>query len=91
MRELRAVRSGSRKLILPSRGDPEVYDLAADPLEKVDLFATRPELAATLGAELERALGTYRVSSGGPGSAPVLTPEQREALEALGYTEDAGR
>ncbi len=44
----RWVRSGDWKLIAPLKGDPELYNLADDPLEKKNLAAAQPDAVAKL-------------------------------------------
>ena len=55
----RAVRSARHKLILrkydqlPSLRPGELYDLKADPDERVDLYASQPQLVAELARQLQ--------------------------------------
>jgi arylsulfatase A-like enzyme len=51
-RRAQAVRVGDWKLILPKAGDPELYDLAADPGEKTDLAGKHPDRVADLKKRL---------------------------------------
>jgi arylsulfatase A-like enzyme len=83
----RAFYDGDLKLIVDSRGAVELYDLASDPAEAVDLATTRAadtmRLAEALEAELARA----------PWPGPFLKPgaldeAQRTELRALGYGGD---
>ncbi len=74
----RAVVLGNWKLI-EHGGRRELYDLDADPGETRDLGAARPDLVAVLAALLPP------LAVAPAAAAPVLTPEQRRALEALGY------
>jgi arylsulfatase A-like enzyme len=92
-----AVRVGPRKLVRYREGEGfryEYYDLASDPLEQKDLYASRADEAA----ELRRLLDGYEASGRalreriGRGEAPaparvLLDPEQEEKLRALGYLE----
>jgi arylsulfatase len=73
----------------PTKTSYELYDLTTDPLERYDLFAGQPEVAA----RLQRALaawkglteGGYRAHSA-PNITPVgIDPATREALHSLGY------
>jgi len=86
---LRAVIVRDRKLILPERGNPELYDLGVDPGEAHNLALAEPELVGRLTAWLEE--WTARARQPGPGTAgspsegPELDEETRRALEALGY------
>lgn len=75
---LLGVRTASHKFVRAPR--PELYDLATDPHEQVNLFAHEPELAAELDsivAEMASAAG--HAPSVDPGAA------DRARLEALGY------
>ena len=84
-----AVRRGDFKLIaVPDEGRVELYDVSADPRERVDLSASRAERVATL----TRVLAGYRSSArelaaAHPADAPEadLDPEMVERLRALGY------
>ncbi len=70
--EERAVTDGRWKLIWYAYRDAfELYDLAADPHERNDLAASRPEVAARLAFELQRAAEEAR-RAGRPGQAPRL-------------------
>ena len=68
-----AIREGSWKLLVEEDGSgAELYDLAADPQESVDLAAERPEIAGRLTAEalewwrtLPRDAGPPRQSAAG--------------------------
>jgi len=44
----RAVRRGDSKLCVPQKGQPQLYDLAADPGEAKDLAAEKPDLVKEL-------------------------------------------
>lgn len=48
-----ALRHGDWKLIQPSRGEPELFDLAADPYEKDDLARSQPQKMAELQGLLD--------------------------------------
>ena len=59
----------------------ELFDLAGDPHERVNLATAEPERTADLANELSTTLGSV-------GPAPVLprlTPVTRRQPEALGY------
>lgn len=75
--EKRAARRGPLKLI-DTRFGPELYDLAADPGERDNLAATRPDDVTRLAAELPPV-----------SDAPVhaIDDQTREALRGLGYVE----
>ncbi len=52
MRQGAALRHGTWKLIAPPKGKPQLYDLAADPFEKSDLAAEKPEILDDLSKRL---------------------------------------
>jgi len=83
---LRSLVSGDYKLIQHlSSGEIELYDLAADPLERRDLSAADPARAEALRAQLEAWAGAVRP---GRSTEVELDREDVERLEALGYTGD---
>jgi hypothetical protein len=73
---------GSLKLVSPSQGDGEFYDLAADPGESNDLAKTRPRLAAELSTRLDALLERTELRKV---MAAELDESTRERLRALGY------
>jgi arylsulfatase A-like enzyme/Flp pilus assembly protein TadD len=82
---LRSVRRGRWKLIDAPR--PELFDLASDPGETVNLADDHPERVREMRAELERH------HSRGPalgGTAPAIDDEARRRLEGLGYVGGGG-
>jgi arylsulfatase A-like enzyme len=81
--EQHAVIQGSWKLIDHSQGDDELYDLARDPEERDNRIDAEPERAAAL----RRLLDDWRSGHAEPRETPALDPEERRALEALGYVE----
>jgi arylsulfatase A-like enzyme/Flp pilus assembly protein TadD len=73
---------GAYKLIdLPV---PELYDLAGDPGERVNLFAAQSERARTLQSLLGAALQTFK-TRGSSGERATLSADARQRLQALGY------
>lgn len=79
--KIRAVYDGRFKLIVTPREDGvrlELYDLEADPGERVDRSESEPERVRALLAHLE---------GSGDGAAPALEvdPELAEKLRSLGY------
>ena len=95
------VRRGSRKLLRFPDGDGafryELYDVAIDPSERIDLYPSEGGSAADLRALLdgyEARSDARRASLGDPtrpGAAHAesvpLDPAQQEKLRALGYLE----
>jgi arylsulfatase A-like enzyme len=65
-RSARALRRGDWKLILPTSGPPELYDLARDLGEARNLAAAHPETVAALQASL----AGWERSLAGTGSTP---------------------
>src|SRR5262249_37291888 len=77
---LRSLVDGSWKYIQTKR--PELYDLAADPLERQNLAESNPERIQALEAVLSRFESHLPTRSE---SAAQLSPAERRALEGLGY------
>lgn len=84
-RELRALIEGGHKLIWGSDGRYELYDLAADPLERHDLVDRRDERAAAMRRAVEAYHESLRLCEPAGEPPPELTPAQIERLKALGY------
>jgi arylsulfatase A-like enzyme len=87
-----AWRTADRKLIYDFRTrTAELYDLAADPAERVDLAEGSPEEVERLLAQLDRRLRRNRRLRSGlepaETSSEVLTTEETERLRALGYVD----
>lgn len=81
MGEMRALLDGRYKYVHGPR--PELFDLAADPRELLDLAATRPDLALEMKAKLASFI---RAHAAPPGENVVpLDEETRRQLMALGY------
>ena len=85
----RAVVSANHKLIqdLPT-GDTALFDLAADPLERVDISADEPQRAAALETRLEEWAGSFPSLIGDftrKGIDDKAADESREQMEAVGY------
>lgn len=71
-------------------GVSELYDRVADPEERHDLAAERPEDVAALLAQLERAIEGNKLMAEVLARDPsageeILTEEEKEKLRALGY------
>ena len=76
---------GHWKLVLDREsGARELYDLAADPGEQVNLAQKEPARAAQLADELNAALAQPRKAP----ELPQVDPEERRQLQALGYLGD---
>ena len=83
--ETYSVRTPRFKLIRSRGGRLLLFNLEADPSERRDLSAQRPEFAAELNAELE-AWRLARPRIGGDGASTTeLDPATEERLRALGY------
>lgn len=72
------------KLIRGSRGLPELYDLSDDPSECINLAEVRPDLIASLGAELDGWLDAHPPFSQAT-AAPELDKDLAGHLRGLGY------
>lgn len=82
-----ALRQGTLKLRLTPPGRPQLFDLAADPFEKRDLYALRRGEARALEAELARWLAAERELAArlGGSSSRSLDAAAIDELKALGY------
>ena len=72
-------------------GEGELYDLAADPLERRDLARAQPARVATLQRQLaiqvrENTRLAKRYRTAAPGG--VLSERERASLRAMGYLEE---
>jgi arylsulfatase A-like enzyme len=81
----RAVYSTRWKLIQKVGAPSELYNLAEDPEEKDDLFASRQEFATQLASELIATLPPIRLDDSSRFDSKALSPEAVEQLRALGY------
>ncbi len=87
-RDLRSIVFGGRKVIALEGGRPELYDLAADPLERVDLAEQHPEIVAEMLRLLEE---TERAAPRYPRTTRLPQPPSEALLEHLrgiGYAGD---
>jgi arylsulfatase A-like enzyme len=82
-RRLRSIQVGRYKLIVSDRGEPELYDLDADPEETEDLTAAHPEIVSELAAELSKWVDARAAAAGS--EAPEMDAETLENLRSLGY------
>ena len=77
----RAIFSGDHKLVAPTPGRPELYDLARDPAERRALGASAPR-----GRELASALDAWmHARPAGRGEEVPVDDATAERLRALGY------
>lgn len=85
-----AVRRGALKLVwCGDESEPKLYDLDADPQERVDVRAQRPVEFAELRAELEARRSNVMPGAPARSLAPAAQPAQRARLSELGYVEDS--
>jgi arylsulfatase A-like enzyme len=84
-RRLKSMQVGSMKIIVSSRGDTELYDLAADPGETTNLADARPELTRTLASQLAAWSARAAPVQGAASTLPELDQETLRALRSLGY------
>src|SRR6185437_7498756 len=82
---LQSMRIGQYQYIQAPR--PELYDLEDDPLERVNLYAKKPALAATLREKLRNIQA--RFSAAGAAAQPAMDPKVAEELRSLGYLPSA--
>jgi arylsulfatase A-like enzyme/Tfp pilus assembly protein PilF len=86
--DLRAVRAGGWKYVEAPR--PELYDLAADPGERANLFAREGQRARVLRSRLLDALGGSLEAGFVGRAAPAPDAETRRRLASLGYVSASG-
>jgi arylsulfatase A-like enzyme len=79
-----AIRTRQWKLIWSAPGSIELFDLGADPGERNNVAPERPDVAATLGAALDRWREQHR-GSAKSGSPVELSADEWRELESLGY------
>jgi arylsulfatase A-like enzyme len=89
-RRYRLLRDGDLKLIVTSKGETLLYDLAADPEESRDLSAERPDDLGRMIAILETTKSALSLPDIGAElavgeNAPELDAATQERLRALGY------
>ena len=77
------VEHGQWRFLLRANGVRELYDVTHDPEERQNRAFEHPDLAERYGRVLEPQLAALMHT--GVGAAPKLSPEQLEALRALGY------
>lgn len=80
---LRALRVESLKYIDAPR--PELYDLAKDPGERVNIVATHAQDAESMKARIAELMKRYPPKPA-PGAGPEISARQKEVLGSLGYT-----
>ena len=93
-RRLRALIGAPYKYIWASDGRHELFDLAADPLEKVNLVASRGDVSNAMAEELARRVQALQhcTETDESASPRTGTPTEDDMLESLGYlTEDDDR
>ncbi len=75
------------KYLWASNGRHELFDLAADPLETVNLVVPRSEVSNALAEELANRYAALKHCRVPDDSAQprASTPTERDMLEALGY------
>lgn len=83
---LRSLRAGNYKYIAAPHA--ELYDLAADPNERVNVISRHPAEARALTDQLQRLLHAFPA---GQGSAAGVSPEKMAALKSLGYLAPGAR
>ncbi len=91
-RRYRLLRDGNLKLVVSSKGDTFLYDLAAAPKETRNLAAERPDEVARMQARLaaaqqQNALPAIDAVLATGEEPPELDEATRERLRALGYSE----
>jgi arylsulfatase A-like enzyme len=85
LRTLRGLVAGGEKLVAASDGKDELYDVHEDPWETHELAADRLADAQRMHQALDRLAGTLTPCAPPTPGQPMLSPEERERLKALGY------
>jgi len=86
--ERKALRAGRWKLIRNEEtGAKELFDLEADPSERMDLSAEQARIVESLDQALDALLEANQSRAGGGRSAVDLPDELKEALQGLGYAQ----
>jgi len=84
---LRSLREGAYKYI--DAPGPELYNLAADPREQINLYGKYPARARTLKIELGKLLASHAPKQ--PASPANISPRTRALLASLGYLSRGAR
>lgn len=88
-RKLKAFRYKGHKLVWSSTGNHELYHPESDPLEQIDLAASKPELTAELLVEFKAFMKTLLPPMPrGTRGRSEYTAEQLQLLKDLGYVSD---
>jgi arylsulfatase A-like enzyme len=85
--ELRALRRDGLKYVVAPR--PELYSLPEDPGESRNLAGSERASAVAMATEIEALVARLEARGPEPGRVQ-LAPEEREALESLGYLRGSG-
>ena len=79
-----AAEDGPWKFVLRANGAQELYDVTRDPQERRNLAFERADISSRFRAVLDPQLAAL-LHTDGDGARQEMTPEQVEALKALGY------
>ena len=82
--EWRVLWEGPLKFMAHGDGDDRLYDLAADPRERLNLVADRPDDVKHLRERLAEVIASLPAPLPS-GDAPTIDAKTRETLERLGY------
>ena len=74
-----------RLLIVEDDALPQLFDVAGDPLEEVDLAAQEPEVVAELLARYAEECERLETDPIGPVPDATASPERERELRGLGY------
>lgn len=83
--ERKSIRTKNHKLVYRPNAGVELYDLSADPDEKIDVSEKYPELREALLKQLTEELDKSSLVQFGEIETPELDEETRKSLKALGY------
>jgi len=87
-RDLRSFQLGDMKLILSSRGESELYDVAKDPLETRDLSLEKPEILTEIDKQIWswwKAFEDYKPPFSTSDTKRELSDKELETMRGLGY------
>jgi arylsulfatase A-like enzyme len=88
-RQLRAIQRENMKLICPSEGKPELYDLTNDPTESRNLVEDKPDVTRELASTLDTWVRSFEhyVPKPMPRNTQQQIPseERMKTMRGLGY------
>ncbi len=80
---------GKNRRGIPVKAGYELFDLQADPRERVNLYETETQVASRLKAELERCMASTPIQEAAPARPARISAEDQRRLRSLGYVGDS--